>query len=82
MLNHVARPAHVKAFRGRAWRAAQPRSQRQRLLAAITHLAIADGYSNVTVGHIIAAAGVSRPTFYECFGDREECFAAAVAPDG
>ena len=55
-------------------------SQRQRLLGAITQLSIDEGYSAVTIGQLIALAGVSRATFYEYFNDREECFAAALAP--
>lgn len=72
--------AHTEALRGRAWRATLPRSQRQRLLDAITGLAISDGYSDLTVAQVIAAAGVSRTTFYGCFEGREQCFAAALAP--
>ena len=52
----------------------------QRLLSAITQLAIDEAYTSVTVGQIVARAGVSRATFYEHFEDREECFAAALAP--
>jgi AcrR family transcriptional regulator len=55
-------------------------SQRRRLLSAITQLAIDEQYTNVTVGQIVAAAGVSRATFYGHFLDREECFAAALVP--
>jgi AcrR family transcriptional regulator len=80
MINRVTGSAHLEGYRGRAWRAAAPRSQRQRLLGAVTHLAATGGYRDVTIGRIVAGAGVSRPTFYECFGDREECFAAALAP--
>jgi AcrR family transcriptional regulator len=50
------------------------------MLVATTGLTIAEGYVNLTVGRIVAAAGVSRPTFYEHFADREECFATALAP--
>jgi AcrR family transcriptional regulator len=46
----------------------------------VTELAISDGYTTVTVGQVIALAGVSRATFYEYFVDMEECFAAALAP--
>jgi AcrR family transcriptional regulator len=80
MINRVAGRTHPVGYRGRAWRAASSRSQRQRLLGAVTHLAATAGYRNVTIARIVAGAGVSRPTFYECFGDREECFAAALAP--
>ena len=55
-------------------------SQRERLLAAMAELAGRDGYGGVTVAQVIARAGVSRATFYECFGDREECLLAALGP--
>lgn len=55
-------------------------SQRRRLLGAITDLAISEGYPAVTVGQVIALAGVSRATFYEYFADLEECFTAALVP--
>jgi AcrR family transcriptional regulator len=80
MIKRVAGRTHLEGYRGRAWRAASPRSQRQRLLVAVTHLAATRGYRDVTIGRIVAGAGVSRPTFYEWFGDREACFAAALAP--
>jgi AcrR family transcriptional regulator len=35
------------------------------------------GYAGMTVSAVIAAAGVSRKTFYEFFADREDCFLAA-----
>lgn len=38
-----------------------------------------EGYARATVSAVIATAGVSRPTFYEYFADRDECFLAAVA---
>ncbi len=63
-----------------ASRAAGKRSQRMRLLEAVTTLASGAGYAHVTVARIIALAGVSRPTFYEYFTDKEECFVAALAP--
>jgi AcrR family transcriptional regulator len=55
-------------------------SQRQRLLDAITDLAVRDGYAAATVGEIVALAGVSRPTFYAYFADKEDCFLQALAP--
>ena len=33
-----------------------------------------DGYAGATVTAVIAEAGVSRPTFYEHFKDRDDCF--------
>jgi AcrR family transcriptional regulator len=38
-----------------------------------------DGYGAANVAAVIEEAGVSRPTFYEHFSDREECFLAAIA---
>ena len=35
------------------------------------------GYEATTVADVIEAAGVSRTTFYELFGDKEECFLAS-----
>jgi AcrR family transcriptional regulator len=55
------------------------RSQRQRLLEGMLTVASRGGYNAATVAQVIAAAGVSRPTFYEHFADKEDCFLAAVA---
>jgi len=38
-----------------------------------------DGYARANVSAVIAEAGVSRPTFYEYFTDKDECFLAALA---
>jgi AcrR family transcriptional regulator len=54
-------------------------TQRQRLLDAMVHVAVRDGYTAATIAEVIAHAGVSRPTFYEYFSDKEHCFLAAVA---
>src|ERR1017187_1086299 len=54
-------------------------TQRQRLLAAMVAAANRDGYAGANVSEVIAAAGVSRPTFYDYFTDRDDCFVAAVA---
>jgi AcrR family transcriptional regulator len=51
--------------------------QRERLLAAMLRAAAELGYRHVTVQHVIDRAGVSRPTFYEHFENREDCFLAA-----
>jgi AcrR family transcriptional regulator len=37
----------------------------------------ADGYAATSVSDVIAAAGVSRATFYEQFADKLDCFLAA-----
>jgi AcrR family transcriptional regulator len=36
------------------------------------------GYLGATVSEVIAQAGVSRPTFYDYFADRDECFVACA----
>jgi AcrR family transcriptional regulator/DNA-binding MarR family transcriptional regulator len=51
--------------------------QRARILAGIVEECASRGAANVTVGHIVARAGVSRRTFYELFDDREDCFLGA-----
>jgi AcrR family transcriptional regulator len=54
-----------------------PASQRARMLDAVTRAVADKGYSRVTVGDVVAIAGVSRRTFYEQFKDKESCFLAA-----
>jgi AcrR family transcriptional regulator len=53
------------------------RSQRERMLDAMARACASEGYGGATVAAVIAAAGVSRKTFYEHFRDREDCFLAA-----
>jgi len=48
-----------------------------RLLNAVTRVAVRDGYAHLTVEKIITAAGVSRATFYQYFRDVEDCFWSA-----
>lgn len=52
-------------------------TQRERLIAGMIAAAARHGYAAATVSHVIAHAGVSRPTFYEYFADKDECFLAA-----
>jgi AcrR family transcriptional regulator len=51
--------------------------QRARMLAAMAEVVCEHGVEGVTVAHVVARSGVSRRTFYENFGDREDCFLAA-----
>jgi len=51
--------------------------QRERLLAAMTGAVTELGYNTLTVQNVLARAGISRPTFYEQFEDKEDCFLAA-----
>jgi AcrR family transcriptional regulator len=52
-------------------------SQRSRLLDAVVEVVGRDGYSEAKIADIAANAGVSRPTFYELFTDKEDCFLSA-----
>lgn len=51
--------------------------QRERLLAAMIEVATEIGYNALTVQNVLTRAGISRPTFYEQFEDKEDCFLAA-----
>jgi AcrR family transcriptional regulator len=54
-------------------------TQRERLLASMIAAATSGGYARVSVASVITRAGVSRPTFYEYFTDKDDCFLAAIA---
>src|SRR5450759_5219883 len=54
-------------------------TQLERLLTGMVTAANRDGYAGANVSEVIGEAGVSRPTFYDYFGDRDDCFVAAVA---
>src|SRR3954468_3366277 len=51
--------------------------QRERLLAAMLRATAELGYREVSVQDVLERAGVSRPTFYEPFENKEACFLAA-----
>lgn len=51
--------------------------QRERLIAAMLKAASELGYRATNVQDVIERAGVSRPTFYEHFANKEDCFLAA-----
>jgi AcrR family transcriptional regulator len=63
--------------RHRTAREAVLASHRGRLIAAAAQLMGARGCAAMTVGDIVERARVSRRTFYEHFGDRDECILAA-----
>lgn len=52
-------------------------TQRERLIAGMIAATSGHGYAGATVSHVISHAGVSRPTFYEYFADKDDCFLAA-----
>lgn len=71
------RPGHNGAARGPGREYAREQVveiQRGRMLAAMVEACDERGVGNVTVAHVVARAGTSRRTFYELYGDREECF--------
>jgi AcrR family transcriptional regulator len=51
--------------------------QRERLIVAMVSAAADLGYLETNVQDVIDRAGVSRPTFYEHFSNKEDCFLAA-----
>lgn len=55
-----------------------PRDERVRILEATAQLAASEGYRNLTVPRIRAAAGVSRRCFDAHFADVPACFDAAL----
>jgi AcrR family transcriptional regulator len=57
-------------------RKARKGTQRERLLDGMLLAAVRRSYAGANVAQVIAHAGVSRPTFYEYFADRDDCFLA------
>lgn len=51
--------------------------QRERLLGAMLNAVAELGYLETNVQDVIDRAGVSRPTFYEHFSNKEDCFLSA-----
>ena len=58
---------------------ARKRTQRARLLGGMIDSANRSGYGGASVSAVISEAGVSRPTFYDYFEDREDCFLATMS---
>ena len=52
-------------------------NQRERLIAGLAEAVAENGYAGTTIAHITRHAAVSRRTFYEHFGSKDECFVAA-----
>ena len=66
-------PAVVRRFPAELIRAIQ----RERLIVGMLSAAAELGYLETNVQDVIDRAGVSRPTFYEHFSNKEDCFLAA-----
>jgi AcrR family transcriptional regulator len=58
-------------------RAVLKSTQRERILNGMIDLVVREGYAATTIARTIEYAGVSRPTFYDYFSDKDECFLAA-----
>jgi AcrR family transcriptional regulator len=54
------------------------RTQRERIIAAMIAAANRRGYAGASVSTVIDGAGVSRPTFYDYFEDREDAFRGSI----
>ena len=50
---------------------------RERMLLAMTQAVAEKGYAATTVADVVRIAGVSRRTYYEQFGDKQDCFLEA-----
>jgi AcrR family transcriptional regulator len=53
-------------------------TQRARIVDGMVAAANRRSYAGANVSEVIAEAGVSRPTFYEYFSDRDDCFRATI----
>jgi AcrR family transcriptional regulator len=53
-------------------------TQRERLLTGMVEVTNRLGYAGASVSSVIAQARVSRPTFYDYFSDRDDCFIASI----
>ena len=66
----VAEPAARSAYEN------DPRPARERLLDGIADAVAEKGYADTTIADIVAAARVSKRTFYQHFTGKEACFTA------
>lgn len=53
-------------------------AQRARMLRAMAEVLTERGYADTPVAAVIDRAGVSRETFYQQFGSKQDCFIAAL----
>lgn len=57
---------------------ARKSNQRERLFLGMVRVANRVGYAGATVSAVTEEARISRPTFYEQFDDRDDCFAETI----
>jgi AcrR family transcriptional regulator len=63
---------------GRGAESERKQTQRRRILDGVVAAVAHDGYAGATIAQIIAHAGVSRPTFYDYFIDKQASFIGAL----
>jgi AcrR family transcriptional regulator len=68
----TARPSETMA------RTRSKTTQRERLLTSMVEATNRSGYAGESVESITARARVSKPTFYDYFKDRDDCFTATI----
>src|SRR5271168_2274920 len=71
-------PRVAHAVEGRDLPKGRRSTQRERLLAGVLATVDEAGYAGTSVSRIIGEAGVSRPTFYDYFSDKEDCLLGAL----
>jgi len=80
-----ARPRRVRKPTGAVAREQARQRLRLRLALAMIECVAEDGYRATRVADVIARAGVSRKTFYEHFGNKQDCLLATydfIAAEG
>jgi AcrR family transcriptional regulator len=83
-LSDVSHPAESRRWHAGAGRLGEhgglrvAEFQRTRVLKAALQVASESGSQGMSVTAVVACAGVSRRTFYDLFGDRDECLVAAL----
>src|SRR3982751_1953695 len=72
-------PPKVERIRPRSGlsRAEVAAIQRRRILDGLGAALVYHGYEDTKITDIVELAGVSRPTFYDYFEGKDQCFAAA-----
>jgi AcrR family transcriptional regulator len=63
--------------RDRPFQTELARLQRDRIVTAAIEIVGEGGYASLSVAKVVERSHVSRKTFYDLFGDREDCFLAA-----
>jgi AcrR family transcriptional regulator len=74
----MARQTRSSSFVATAAQGGRKATQRERLVAGMIAAANDVGYARANVSVVIEQAGVSRPTLYDYFRDRDDCFLGAL----